>query len=421
MFPFLARASVACALVISGGWAHAQPDEELTLARAIDAALHGNPELAASAYELSAGEARIVQADLQPNPELRVELENFAGSGAARGFDALETTLSLSQIVDLGGKRAARRNAAEADFDLAGIEQRARELDVLSEVTTRFIDVVASQERVSFAGEAARLAQVTLDEIGKRVDAGRSPEAERSRARIALTRARIDQRQAASELRAARHALAATWGSSEPAFHSAKAELFNLAPVETYQALVERLDQSPDFTRFASETRLRQAELRLARVQARPSLAFNLGVRRFEEGGDLALVAGVSMPLVIRDRNQGAIRESEARLRQTDASLAAARTRARATLLGLYQQMSADRERVEILHNEALPQAELALAQTRDGYDRGRFSFLELVTAQEELLALRAATIDAAADYHRLLAEIERLTSAALTRPLPIP
>lgn len=429
MSPVFSRACVACALVISGGWANAQSDDEkafhlegeLTLARAIDAALRSNPDLLASAYELSAAQARIVQADLRPNPEVALELENFAGSGAARGVDALETTLSLSQVVELGGKRESRRIAAEADFDVIGIEQRARELDVLSGVTIRFIDVVASQERVRFAKEAVQLADVTLDAIGVRVDAGRSPEAERSRARIALTRALLDQRQAESGLRATRYALSATWGSPEPTFSAAKAALFDLHPIESFQALLARLELSPDFTRFASEMRLRQAELRLARVQARPNLAFSLGVRRFEEGSDMALVAGVSMPIAIRDRNQGAIREAGVRLGQTEASLVAARTRARASLLGLYQQMGADRARVETLRNEALPQAQLALEQTRNGYDRGRFSFLELVTAQQELLALRAAAIDAAADYHRLLAEVERLTSAALTRAIPLP
>ena len=54
------------------------------------------------------------------------------------------------------------------------------------------------------------------------------------------------------------------------------------------------------------------------------------------------------------------------------------------------------------------------MEQTRYGYDRGRFSYLELATAQQELLDLRAAIIDAAADYHRLLAEIERLTNEKL-------
>lgn len=424
----LARAGAACALLFVISSANAQapiepvnPDGELTLARAVDAALRGNPDLLASAYELSAAQARIVQAGLRPNPELGVELENFAGSGAVRGVDSLETTLSLSQVVELGGKRGLRRSVAEADLDFVDIEQRARELDVLSEVTLRFIDVVAAQERARFSIEATALAQKTLGAIGARVEAGRSPEAERSRARIALTRALIEQRQAESELRAARYALSASWGSPEPAFNTARAELFELRAVEPFQTLLDRLEQSPDFTRFASESRLREAELRLARVQARPNLSFSLGVRRLEASDDSALVAGFSMPLPIHDRNQGAVREAQARLNQTDALRTAARVKARASLLGLYQQMTTDRARVDTLRNEALPQAQLALDQTRSGYDRGRFSFLELITVQEELLALQAAAIDAAADYHRVLTEIERLTNAALTRPISTP
>ena len=86
--------------------------------------------------------------------------------------------------------------------------------------------------------------------------------------------------------------------------------------------------------------------------------------------------------------------------------------------------MSTARESAESLRNEAIPQAQTALEQTQSGYDRGRFSFLELLTAQQELLALREAAIDSAADYHRLLAELERITSEPLTTndieaPLP--
>ena len=427
MFVAFARALLACTFLLCSLGAGAQtpeaepidPTGELTLARAIDAALRGNPDLQASAYELSAAQARRIQVGLRPNPELNLELENFAGSGAVAGTDALETTLSLSQVVELGGKRALRRSIADAGVDFVTIEQRARELDLLAEVTRRFIDLVAAQERARFSAESTDLAQKTLNAIGARVDAARSPEAERSRARIALTRAQVEQRHAESERRSARYALSALWGNPEPGFTAARAEIFNLRAVQSFHALMERLEQSPDFVLFASERRLREAELRLAQAQARPNLAFSLGVRRFEENNDTALVAGFSVGLPVYDRNQGAIREAQVRVTQSDALLAAARVRARAMLLSLYQEMDADRIRVETLRSEALPQAQLALDQTRSGYDRGRFSFLELITAQEELLALGAASIDAAAEYHRLLAEIERLTSAALTRPSP--
>lgn len=395
---------------------------ELTLAQAIELSLRRNPELIASGYELSAAQARILQADVRPNPELGLELENFAGSGEVAGVDALETTLSLSQVVELGGKRGLRVSLAQSDLDLISIEQRARQLDVLAEVTRRFIDVVAAQERVRFAEQSVQLAQRTLEAIATRVATARSPEAESSRARIALTRAQVEQAQARSELLAARYALAASWGDAEPQFGSAQADLFSFPSSISFPSLLERLEGNPDFVRFASEARLRDAELRLAQAQARPDITFSLGVRRLEASNDTALVGGFSMPLPVFNRNRGAIREAQVRRAQSDAERNAAFVRARAGLFALYQEISAARLRSDTLRSEAIPQARVALEQTQSGYDRGRFSYLELVTAQEELLALQEAAIDAAADHHRLRAEVERLTSEPLSNvPLEAP
>ncbi|MGH8310578.1 MAG: TolC family protein, partial [Steroidobacteraceae bacterium] len=401
----------------SGGATPGEPVGELTLKRAIEAALTRNPDLAASAYELKAADARIAQARLRPNPEMSVELENFAGSDAAQGADALESTLSLSQVIELGGKRLLRADLAMRDRDVVGIERQAQQLDVLAEVTRRFIALVAAQDRVVLARNTKELAQRTLDAIATRVQAARSPEAEGSRARIALTRARVEEQQAQSELRGARLALAALWGSYEPAFTEATADLFTLEAVKPFEILVAQLERNPDFVRFASEARLREGELRLARAQARPNLTFGIGVRRFDETNDTALVAGFSMPLPAFDRNQGAIREAEMRLAQTDAARVAAFVRARAAVFGLYQELLASRTRLETLRSDALRQAQQALEQTQFGYERGRFSYLELSTAQQELLELRAAIIEAAADYHRLLAEIERLPGEPLSAP----
>lgn len=392
-----------------------EPSGEITLAEAIDAALRNNPELLASRYELTAAQARIVRAGSRPNPEVGLELENFAGSGAVAGIDALETTLTLSQVIELGEKRTLRRAVAEADSDWVAIDQRSRQLDVLTEVTRRFIDVTVAQERLQLAQETTRVAQQTLDAITQRVDAARSPQAEASRARIALTRASIDQRQSASVLRAARYALAATWGGGEPQFTQVNSDLYDFVALQPFPSLIERIQRNPDLLRFASEARLRDAELRLAQAHARPNLSLGIGVRRLEATDDAALVAGFSMPLPVFDRNQGSIREAQVRRAQSEAARNAVLVKTRAALYGLYQEVSAARERVESLRAEGIPQAQTALDQTRSGYERGRFSFLELLTAQQDVLALRAAVIDAASDYHQLLAELERITSEPLT------
>lgn len=416
-----ARLPLICVLAVLSARAVAvdAPRGTLTLARAIGAALENNPDLRASSYELQAAQARRAQAALRINPEVGIELENFAGSAAAAGTRALETTLTLGQVIELGGKRALRMGAGELDVEAHELEQRARELDLLADVSRRYLDVVVAQEHVQAAAGAAALTDATSADIERRVRAGRTPQAEASRARVAVARAAIELRQAEGNLAAARQSLAASWGASDVSFDAADARLFELAPVEPLEQLLVQLEQSNELAQFATLERQRDAELRLARAQARPNLSFSVGVRRFEETGDRALVAGFSMPIAAFDRNQGGIREARVRREQTAAARDAARVRAQATLRALYTELAAARSRTETLSLEAIPQAEQAVEQTRAGYARGRFSFLELASSQEELSGLRAARIDAAADYHRMLAEIERLTGVAIVRPAP--
>lgn len=425
MISLLLRIAVLCVALPLMTAAVAQPlpslgsTPELTLAEAIALALERNPDLRATRYELTAAQGRITQAGLRPNPSLDIEAENFAGTGDVNGVGALETTLSVGQVIELGDKRNLRIAVAESDRGLIVQEQRARELDVLSDVARSFIAVVAAQERQRFAQEATALAQRTLDAISERVNAARSPIAEQSRARIALTRAMIEQQRAGSALQAVRAALVALWGDAEPQFGRANADLFSFEEERPFEALVSAAQLTPDFLVFASEARLREAVLRLEQARARPNIAVSLGVRRLEESDDFALVAGFSKELAVRDRNQGAIFEARARVAQTNAEQQAALTRVRATLFSIYREMSAARLLAETLRSEAVPQAQTALSQVEDGYDVGRFSFLELATAQQELLELQATAIDAAADYHSLKADLERLTSEPLSNTDP--
>ena len=425
MVSLLSRIAALCvALQLTAGVAaqsvpRADAARELTLAEAIELALERNPDLRATRYELTAAQGRITQAGLRINPALDLELENFAGSGDVHGLGALETTLSVSQVIELGDKRNLRIAVAESDWNVIVQEQRARELDVLSEVARSFIAVTAAQERQRFAQEATALARRTLDALTERVDAARSPIAEQSRARIALTRAMLEEQRVGSELRAARASLVSLWGDDEPQFSRANADLFRFDELRPFEALFAAVQLTPDFLAFASEARLREAELRLAQARARPNIAVSLGLRRLEDGDDMALVAGFSKELAVRDRNQGAIFEARARVAQTEAAQRAALTRVRAALFSVYQEMSAAQSLAETLRNEAVPQAQTALAQVQAGYDVGRFSFLELATAQQELLELQAAAIDAAADYHSLKADLERLTSEPLSNTDP--
>jgi cobalt-zinc-cadmium efflux system outer membrane protein len=410
--------ALACALITPTGFAAvpaSEPTAILTLSQAIAATVAQNPDLRATAYELKAADAGITQAGLRPNPEVSLEVNGLAGSGIARDAEERQVTLTLSQTLELGDKRGRRINVAASNRELVGIEQQARELDVLAEVTRRFIEVASAQERLQLAREASGLAERTAKAIAVRVEAARTPQAELSRAQIAVTRAHADERQAESALRGARRLLTAMWGNTEPRFDSARADLLKLTPLEPFETLQQRIDRNPDFVRFASEARLREAELRLAQAQSRPNLTVGVGLRRFQATNDVGVTLGFSMAIPMFDRNQGAIAQARVRREQTGAQEEAARIRAQAALFALYQQLVANRDRLATLQSEALPEAQAALDQTQTGYERGRFSYLELAVAQQELVSLRSAVIDTATDYYRLTAEIERLTSESLT------
>lgn len=404
--------------VAAGAVDYPEPRGELTLAQALAAALAQNPELRSADYALQAAAGRITQAGLRPNPELGATFENFGGSGTARGTSNLESTLTLSQVIELGGKRGSRVDVARYGRDTVTVERDARQLDVLAEVTRRFIQVVTHQEQLALTQRATDLAEKTLTAITTRVTAARSPEAEQNRASIALSRARLEQQRAEYELQNSRRSLAAMWGSTQAAYDSARADLYVAPSVVSFEALVQRLRGNPDFLRFTTESRLREAELRLAQAQATPSVTLGAGLRRFQENGDTALLVNFSMPLPVFDRNQGAIREAEAKRDQVQTDERAAFVRAHTTLFKLYQELELTRAEGKTLREQIIPQAEQALRQTEYGYQRGRFSYLELANAQGELISLQRAAIDAAANHHRLAAEIERLTGEPLAQPV---
>ena len=85
----------------------------------------------------------------------------------------------------------------------------------------------------------------------------------------------------------------------------------------------------------------------------------------------------------------------------------------------LHGELQVARAEVEALRGELLPQAERALDQTRSGFQRGRFSYMELASAQQDVLQTERAAIEAAGTVHRLHTEIERLTGEPLAAATP--
>lgn len=386
----------------------------LTLNEAITRAIADNPALRGSEYLLQAARARESRAALRPPIAVSGTFEDFAGTDRLSAVNAMQTTLQLSGVLELGDKRPARIAVAQRASDIVAIEIEAGRLDLLARVASRFAEVAAIQEQLEVARESTRLAAVTLERVAERIRIGAAPRYELARAEIRVTRARIDESSVGNALASARVRLATTWGAASADFERVAANLFDLPNTRPLAQFLADIDSSPAIRLMLSRERLADAQVNLASSARGLDLAWSAGVRHQQALDDMALVASVTVPLGVRRRAASGIEEARALRARVPLELQTARTEAGATLFGLYRDLEQARLEVGALREQVQPRTESVLQATEQAFRTGRTSFLEYAIAQQELLAVRRDAVVAAAGYHILLIEIERLTGASL-------
>lgn len=392
-----------------------EPRGDLSLQEVLSLALLHNPELAVFSLEVRAREAEALQAGLLPNPEFATELENFGGSGVASGFEGTEATLALSQLIELGGKRSRRLEVASLERDLAAWDYESKRIDVLTETTKVFVAVLAAQEQLLLADELTNVADGILQSVARRVRAGASSPVEENRARVSLETSRIDREGKARALSVARSRLAAQWGSTGPQFETVTGKLDQLLALPELSALSAGIDRTPALARWATELTRRQADRELARSNRVPDLSLGAGLRHFSETGDVGAVVGVSLPLPLFDRNQGAVGAAETRVVQAEHARRSVATAIHATLQAAHAEAAASADEVTALRSRAVPEAESAFSLTEVAYGRGRMRLTDVLDTQRTLFELRARVVDALLRYHTAVADLERLAGAPLS------
>jgi cobalt-zinc-cadmium efflux system outer membrane protein len=385
----------------------------LSFAAAARRTLNSSPQLRGSAFGLDAARARESAAAFRPPVELGASLENALGTGSVRGTRESEFTLSLTTLFERGGKRDARVATAVADTARLSVEQRVLALDLVAETGRRFVAVAAAQERRRLAERALAQAETTVKLVEPRVAAARSPRTELLYARIDREQAAVRLAAAERELTAARTALAALWGTPDER-PEVDLALFDLPGPAALDELRARLASLPDLERYASQARLRDAELRLATAQSVTDVRWQLGVRHLQAPRDQALIAGLSLPFGQRARAEPGIREAQANRARVDLEADAARFALESTLVGEHVRLLNARAALDAVTVRELPLAREARELTERAYRIGRFPYRELAIAQQQVIALDAARVDAAVLFHLTRIEVERLSGAQL-------
>lgn len=391
-----------------------EPTGDLTLHQALALALSRHPELTALAGEERAREAAVRQTEFLPNPSLSAELEDLAGSGEFRGTDRMQTTLQLSQPIELGGKRAARRRATSLARDLAGWDLEAKRSEISARVASAFVVLLSAQQQHTFAEEAVRLAERVTSVVSERVRAGKVSPVEETKATIALTSSRIELDRSDQALQAARRGLASTWGNAVPRFGSAEGNMETLLPIPPLDQLIPRLADHPELARWEAEISQRRAVIDLERSRAFPDLTISGGIRRFSETEDTAFIVGLSLPLPIFNRNQGGIAEARERETKGEAERQAAELRLVAALTEAHRALSTAHTEATILKETLLPRAQEAFEAVNEGYRLGKFGLLDVLDAQRTLFGSRAQYLRSLTEYHKSVADVEWLTGKRL-------
>lgn len=362
------------------------------------------PSLLEADAGVAAAEARVRQAGVRPNPELTLDVENALGSGPYGGIGGAETTLSLSQDLELFGRRGARVDLARAEQGVAEARRQVARVDLPTRIAIAYAEAEAAQRRAVLAREALDLAIADTRAALALVEAGREPI--------------LRGIQAESEAAGARAAYDAALAERDASFAQLTAIVASPTRITSIpESLLDRVPARPNADLGATngavitleaERAAAERRIRVEQIRGRPNVRANAGIRRFEADSAFALVGGVAVQLPLFDDNRGNVAAATADLRGVQARLQAARLDAEAAQQGARARLAASASRVSAA-DDGVRAATEAYRLTRIGFEEGRLSALELRSTRTVLVQARSAAIEARLSRTRAEAELARL------------
>jgi cobalt-zinc-cadmium efflux system outer membrane protein len=393
------------------------PSTTITLEQAVAKVLIHNPTLKVYSLEERVREAKIIQAGKYPNPSFNFNLENFLGSGNFSGFQSSETTVRLSQLVELGGKRAARIQASSRSRELSKWDYEAKRVDVLTMTANAFTDLLKAQRLVSLNEELVLLSKQVSKAVSERVEAGKVSPIDKTKADVELSKRRIGLARAMNNSDIARRNLAVGWAETEPKFNYALGNYEAISTVPSLKSLMQKIENNPDVARWATELSQRQALVDVEKSKAIPNVKFNAAVRHLAPTNDNALVMGFTVPLPLFNKNEGNIAAARHRAEKAEAQKSAFIIQLKNKLATSHKKLTLAYSEVVFLKTKIIPGTQSAFDAMTEGYRFGKFGFLDLLESQRTLFDARMQYIEALGTYHKSFTEMERLIGDPQGKP----
>lgn len=428
------------AVAVPANWPHAEVGDEgivdawwtqfgsSTLDGWVDRALAVNQDLAAAVARIDQARAVAAIAGAPRWPSLDASLAftdaDRSGSGTVSGSTQTGTRttaqLSAAYELDLFGRVAANRAAAQSRVQASRFDLQALGLLTSAEVTQAALELAASLEQIRLAQANLDSARAILTVLEARFDAGRVSALERDQQRtvVANTEATLAARvQTASGLR---NQLALLTGIAAPAFETATIEWAALQlPTITPTVPASLLTRRPDLRRAEAELMAAGADIGAARAALYPNVQIGWD-RAWTRSPPLTLTtlsASALAPLFHGGALRGEVAHSEARR----AELAAAYRQA---VLTAFREVSdaLAAQRQSTLRSDALERAAAAARAAygiaRARFDAGAVDYADLLEAQRSLIAAEDAAVTARLERFSAAVSLYRALGGGPT-PLP--
>lgn len=373
-----------------------------TLARLIADADAGNLSLAQAQARIRQARAARDIADAGFSPAVdasasasRSRSRGGTGNSFRAGFDA-------SWELDLFGGVRRQVEAADADLLATTLDREDLRISLAAEVAVGYLDLRGAQRQLAIADENLRLQQQTLALTQERFDAGfvSGLDVANARTQVANTTSQIPSTQA--RIRADMFALALLLGKTPDAL---LADLAPDAPIPAPPATVpvglpsELLQRRPDIRRAEADLHAATARIGVAVADQYPRIALSASVGvsgpKASSLGTLAdrfwsIGPSISVPLYSAGAREAAVEQRRAAAEESLLAYKSAVLTAFADVETALVNFTREQERRAALEDSAAS-AKDALDLALSLYDAGRTDFLNVLSAQRELLGAQSS------------------------------
>jgi len=317
---------------------------------------------------------------------------------------------SVSQLIELGGKRGRR-------IDVSRNELRLTELDLEAALRTLRHDLRVAYFNIGLARNSLALGQQVVDQAKElaniareRFEAGDVAQFEVLQANLAVDRSTNYLARLENTERIARATLNQLLNRAPDAQLDLRDTLFvKTVPVSTSDLIGRSLASNVDLRTAEQQITTEQSRLKLARAQRVPDLTLEPGLETHDSAySNPGFKMQVTVPLPIFNRGGAEIKRSSAMLEQLEAERDATRQRVASDVSRAALNLESARKQVEFYETKLLPDAERVRQLANEAYRIGQTSLLSVVDATRNALEVRQAYLQALFDYQTALADLEQ-------------